>query len=293
MATRHTAGVDGVIALAENRYGKCRVRMVQVRRHPDRHDFREWTVEIFLQGDFESCFVDGDNSKILATDTMKNTVYSLARDSSAGCMEEFGQELAAYLLKRNPQVSAAHVTLSERTWDHLQIGGKQHPTTFVHGSSECQTADVQAARNRKLSTSAGLDNLVIMKTAGSEFAGFIKDPLTTLPETKDRLLGTSMRAQWKYSSNESPFRALRTKIRETLLKTFADHASKSVQHTLYAMGKAALQSVPEIEEIELTLPNKHCLLVDLSPFGQDNPNEIFTPIDEPHGYIEARLRRRG
>jgi urate oxidase len=292
MATRRTVGVDSVIALAENRYGKCRVRMVQVKRHPNHHDFREWTVEILLEGDFESCFVDGDNSKILATDTMKNTVYSLARDSAAGCMEEFGQELAAYLLKRNPQVSAARITLSERTWGHLEVAGRGHPTTFVQGSSECQTADIQTTPHGNLSIGAGFENLVIMKTAGSEFAGFIKDPLTTLADTKDRLLGTSMRAQWKYSSTEMPFPALRSKIRETLLKTFADHTSKSVQHTLYAMGKAALESVREIEEIELTLPNKHCLLVDLSRFGQNNPNEIFMPIDEPHGYIEARLRRR-
>jgi urate oxidase len=291
MAIRPTVGVDRAIALAENRYGKCRVRLVQVKRHPKHHDFREWTLEIFLEGDFASCFVDGDNSKILATDTMKNTVYSLARDSSADCMEHFGVELTAYLLQGHPQVSAARVTLSEKTWEHLHTNGKQHPTTFVQTSAECQTAEVLAKRNAKPSIRSGLDNLVIVKTAGSEFTGFIKDPLTTLAETTDRLLGTSMRAQWSYSSSEVPFARLRCKIREILLKAFAEHHSKSVQHTLYAMGKAALEKVPEIDEIELILPNKHCLLVDLSRFGQDNPNEIFMPIDEPHGYIEARLRR--
>ena len=82
------------------------------------------------------------------------------------------------------------------------------------------------------------------------------------------------------------------KIRETLLETFAHHQSKSVQHTLYAMGKAALDSNPEIDDINLSMPNKHCLLVDLSRFGQDNPNEIFVPVDEPHGNIQARLRRQ-
>jgi urate oxidase len=282
-----------MIALAENSYGKSRVRLAKVKRHPDHHDFREWTVEILLEGDFESCFVKGDNSKILPTDTMKNTVYSLARTSSADCMEEFGKELVAYFLDRNPQVSAARVTLSEKSWQHLSTGGKSHPTTFVQSSSERQTAEIAAARNAPPSVRSGIDNLVILKTAGSEFAGFIKDSLTTLPESTDRLFATSLRARWNYSSSSVSFAALRTTIRDILLSTFAAHASKSVQHTLYAMGESVLANVPEIEDIELTMPNKHYLLADLSRFGQDNPNEIFVPIDEPHGTIEARLRRQG
>jgi len=282
-----------MIALAENSYGKSRVRLVKVKRHSDHHDFREWTIEILLEGDFESCFVEGDNSKILPTDTMKNTVYSLARTSSAECMEEFGKELIAFFLGRNPQVSAARVKLSEKAWQHLHTNGKPHPTTFVQASSELQTAQIAAARNAGPSVRSGLENLVIMKTAGSEFTGFIKDSLTTLPEAADRLFGTALRAKWNYSSATLPFAALRSKIRDILLSVFSAHTSKSVQHTLYAMAEAALENVPEIEDVELTMPNKHCLLVDLSRFGQDNPNEIFVPIDEPHGTIEARLRRQG
>jgi len=279
--------------LAENRYGKSRIRVIKVKRHPDRHDFREWSVEILLEGDFESCFVQGDNGRILPTDTMKNTVYSLARSSSAECMEEFGKELIAFFLERNPQVSAARVSLAEKTWERVQTGGKPHPTTFVQSNSECQTAEIAARQNGVPSLQSGLENLVILKTAGSEFVGFIKDSLTTLPEATDRLFGTAVRARWTYSSPTVAFATLRRKIREILLSVFAGHASKSVQHTLYAMGEGVLANVPEISDIELTMPNRHCLLVDLSRFGQDNPNEIFAPIDEPHGTIEARLRRQG
>ncbi len=282
-----------MITLAENSYGKSRVRLAKVKRHSGHHDFREWTIEILLEGDFESCFVAGDNSKILPTDTMKNAVYSLARTSSAECMEEFGKELVAFLLDRNPQVSAARVTLSEKSWQHFQAGGKPHPTTFIQSSSECQTAETAATRNTKLSVRSGLENLIILKTASSEFTGFIKDSLTTLPEATDRLFGTSLGARWNYSSPSLPFAALRSKIRDVLLNVFAAHTSKSLQHTLYAMAEAALANVSEIEDMELTMPNKHYLLADLSPFGQDNPNEIFVPIDEPHGTIEARLRRQG
>src|ERR1700745_2814263 len=172
-----------MIALGQNSYGKSRVRVVTVQRHPGHHDVRDWTVEILLEGDFESCFIDGDNSKILPTYTMKNTVYSLARRSTAECMEEFGKELVAFLLQRNPQVSVARASISEKTWEHLSTHESPHPTTFVQSSGECQTAEVIANRNDAPAVRSGFDNLVILKTAGSEFVGFIKDPLPTLPES--------------------------------------------------------------------------------------------------------------
>jgi urate oxidase len=282
-----------MIALAENKYGKSRVRLVQVKREAGWHDLREWTVEVLLQGDFDSCFLEGDNSKILPTDTMKNTVYSLARNSAAESMEEFAKELIQFLLSRNPQVSAAEVSISEKAWDHLQNGGKPYPTTFVQQTQEIQTTKVTRTRSSVFSVASGFENLVLMKTAGSAFEGYIQDSLTTLPPSKDRLLGTAVSASWSYAQADAQFTILRAKVREILLNQFAAHESKSVQHTLYAMGKTALENVAEIEDIELAMPNKHCLLVDLSRFGQDNPNEIFMPVDEPHGNIQARLRRQG
>jgi urate oxidase len=281
-----------MITLEENRYGKSRVRVIKVKRNPDHHELFDWTVEILLEGDFESCFVDGNNSKILPTDTMKNAVYSLARSSNAECIEDFAKELTAFLLDRNPQVSAARANISEKTWEHLNTHGSAHPTTFVQSSGECQTAEVIATRNDPPFVRSGFDNLVVLKTAASEFVGFIKDSLTTLPDSTDRLFGTAVRARWSYLSPAAPFGTLRSRIRGTLMNVFATHKSKSVQHTLYAMGENVLASVPDVADIELAMPNKHCLLVDLSRFGQDNPNEIFVPVDEPHGSIEARIRRR-
>ena len=281
-----------MVVLAENRYGKSRVRLVHVKRYPEQHDLQEWTLDVLLEGDFESCFLDGDNSKILPTDTMKNTVYSLARSSAALCIEEFALELVAHFLNRNPQLTRARADISEKAWQHLAVEGKPHPTTFVQSGGELQTTMVGRNRNGDVSVISGVDNIVILKTAGSEFVGFLQDSLTTLPETTDRLLGTSLSARWTYPPSVRSFQSLRSRIREILLAVFANHSSKSVQHTLYAMGEAVLEQVSEIDEIQLSMPNKHCLLVDLSRFGQDNPNKIFQPIDEPHGFIEARLRRR-
>jgi urate oxidase len=291
MVTQHIEEADGMAILAENRYGKSRVRVVRVDRHAAVHGFQEWSVEVLLQGDFLSCFSEGDNSKILPTDTMKNTVYSLARKSAATCMEEFAQELIEHLLSNNPQVSAAEVTIQEKAWQHLITGGKAQPATFVQVGNELQTTHVSQKRDEKVRIESGLADLVIMKTADSAFEGFIHDPLTTLPETSDRLFGTSLRASWIYSSAQIVFNSVRQGIREALLNTFATHKSKSVQHTLYAMADGAFTACAEISEITLGMPNKHCLLVDLSRFGQDNPNHIFVPTDEPHGTIEARVRR--
>jgi urate oxidase len=283
--------------LAENRYGKSRVRLVRLNHQSPVHEFQEWSVEILLQGDFLSCFADGDNSKILPTDTMKNTVYSLAQKSAAGCMEDFAKELIEFVLVHNPQVSEAEVTIRERAWQHLITGGKPHPSTFVQSGNELQTTRVYKKRDehkkfgQTFVVESGIEDLVIMKTSGSAFEGYIRDSLTTLPETKDRLFGTALRACWTYVSAELPFVSLRNTIRESLLATFAAHQSKSVQHTLYAMAESSLAATPQISEITLTMPNKHCLLVDLSRFGQDNPNHIFIPTDEPHGTIEARICR--
>jgi urate oxidase len=281
-----------VIDLAENSYGKSSVRVMKVQRDAALHSVKEWKVEVLLCGNFESCFASGDNSAILATDTMKNTVYSRARESTAETIEGFALELADFLLTRNPQVSQAAITIASTAWEHALVQGKPHPSTFVRGSSESQTTTVTCPQGGTPSVTSGLENLVVLKTANSGFEGFIRDSLTTLPETADRLLGTSVRAQWKYESAALPFEQLRNKIRETLITTFAEHDSRSVQHTLYAMARAALEAAPEILDVELAMPNKHCLLVDLSRFGQTNPNQIFVPTDEPYGNIVARIVRK-
>jgi urate oxidase len=280
------------VVLAENRYGKSRVRLIKVVRQGAVHDLYEWTVQILLQGDFESAHVDGDNSRILATDTMKNTVYSRAKESKATAMEEYAQELIEWIHSRNPQVSHAQVTIEQALWKRMMVHGKPHDHSFIHGSNEVQTTVVERKKTGPWSIVSGLNGLHILKTTKSGFEGFIRESLTTLPETKDRIFGTVVKAEWTYAKDSLDFNATRTKIREAMLACFAQHDSLSVQQTLYAMAKDALEAVPEIDDIKLTLPNKHCLLIDLARFGQENKNEIFVPTDEPHGTIEARVKRK-
>jgi len=280
-----------MIELAENRYGKSRVRLMKVTRTPKGNELREWTVQVLLTGDFDTAHYDGDNSKILPTDTMKNTVYSVARKSTAISMEDYAKELVDFLLGRNPQVASVSVAVEGAMWKRLTVDGKPHPTSFMRGSGEVQTTTVSRVRSGGFSILSGFKNLVVMKTADSGFEDYIVDDLTTLKPTADRLFCTAVGAEWRYTVQTLGFDAMRAALREAMLKTFANHKSKSVQETLYEMGKSALERVAEVDRIDLIMPNKHCLLVDLSRFGQDNPNEIFVPTDEPAGHIEARVRR--
>jgi urate oxidase len=276
--------------LNSNSYGKARIRLVKVVRHGDRHDLKDLTVSIRLEGDFEEAHVVGDNRKVLPTDTMKNTVYALASGVRIDQIEQFGIALATHFLRGNPQVSRARVDIAERPWGRVPVGGRPHNHAFVDAGGEHRTATV-TSNGERVSVVAGIDGLQILKTAGSAFAGFLKDPFTTLRETRDRILATTMTAKWTYIKPEVTFGPYWLGVRQALLETFAVHDSQSVQHTLYAMADAVLSAYEEIAEITLTLPNRHHLAVDIAPFGLDSKNEIFVPTDEPHGVIEATVSR--
>ncbi len=282
--------------LGENCYGKSRVRISRITRiqdpqKGDRHEFQEWTVRVLLHGDFDASFTATDNSKILPTDTMKNTVYSIARDSKAATIEEFAMELGDYLLHENAHVSKVGIEIEEKAWERMVIDGVPEATAFRLAGPEVQTVEAVRERGKPWAIAAGIDGLTILKTTKSAFTGYIQDRLTTLKPATDRIFGTRATVTWDYMSPSQNFAAARTRIVSALLREFAAHNSMSVQHTLFDMGKAALEAAPEIARIHLAMPNLHHLLADLSPFGQDNPNHIFAPIDEPHGAIEATIER--
>jgi len=283
------------VKLAANRYGKSRVRLMRVTKHEDHHDLDEWTVQVLLRGDFETAHTLGDNSQILPTDTMKNTVYSIARDSKATSMEDYAKELVDFLLGRNPQVSEAEVVVESVLWKRMTVEGKPFPTAFMRGSDERQITTVSRTQKGAFEITSGLDNLTVLKSANSAFVGYIKDSLTTLPETTDRIFATALKATWDYTAEAIDegidFDKVRGHLRETMISAFAKHDSLSVQQTLYAMAEAALGHTEIIDEVYMRMPNKHCLLVNLAPFGQTNPNHIFVPTDEPHGTIEATVCR--
>jgi urate oxidase len=280
-----------VIELGPNRYGKSAIRLVRVIRHPDRHEVRDLTVGIALEGDFGAAHTEGDNANVVATDTMKNTVYALAREHLTGAVERFGLVLARHFLELGP-VEDAMVSIDEHRWVRIPAEDGPAPAAFFRSGDFTRTS-VVSATEAGITVEAGIRDLTVMKTAKSGFAGFPRDEYTTLPEVDDRIMATMINASWRYGGHAEhvDFDASFDAIGETLLDVFAEHHSPSVQASVWIVGRAILDRHPEVDEVRMSLPNLHHWLVDLAPFGQPNEGEIFVATREPHGLIEATVRR--
>lgn len=282
--------------LGDNRYGKSRIRLVTVRRGPDRHHLRDLTVAVALEGEFDAVHVAGDNTGVVATDTMKNTVYAFARDRLTGSPEAFGLELARHFAGY-AVVSKATVELQQHAWRRVPLAsGADAPDAFVRTGELTRLASVSVERGGAVHVEAGIDDLVAMKTTKSAFTGFDRDRLTTLPDADDRLMATKVRATWGYrpelaGGGTLDFDAAWERARDTLLHSFAEHFSPSVQASIWIMGTAVMDAEASIDWVRMVLPNLHHWKVDLAPFGMDNPGEVFVATTEPHGLIDATVRR--
>ena len=221
--------------IEQSAYGKSRVRLVTIDRHQDRHDIVDLTVAVRFEGDFDASYVDGDNARVLPTDTMKNTVYALAAERGVGDAESFGMILAAHFLQASGHLRRVTIDLAQQLWDRIDVSGGAHPHAFVKHGPETRTAVVTADRTA-VRVDAGVDALVVLKSAASAFEGFPRDRFTTLSETSDRLLATSLTATWRYARTGLAYDDAWRDVRQTLLATFAGHGSRSVQHTLYRDG---------------------------------------------------------
>jgi urate oxidase len=279
------------IKLGPNAYGKNAVNMSRIIRHADHHEFRQVSVSVQLTGDFDSAHTLGDNSLILPTDTQKNTVYALAKEHFTGTIESYGLVLARHFVSRNPQVSKARIEILEHSWQRMHFDSQDHPHAFTGGNSEKRRAVVELTADGATTVWAGLKGLMLLKTTDSGFVGYPKDEYTVLAETTDRILATECEAEWEYTSADLDFELLYQKIRTSLLRTFSEHKSLSVQHTLYAIGEKILESTDEVKEISLIMPNKHHIPFNLTPFGQENTNEVFVATDAPFGYITGTVVR--
>ncbi len=284
---------DTVFELGANRYGKSRIRLVTVDRLADRHDLRDLTVDVSLEGDFTAAHVDGDNANIVATDTMKNTVYAFARDHRNDPIEAFGMVVARHFAAY-PQVDRAVVTLRQHGWSRIELATGGAPDAFTRNGDMTRVAMVGASGS-SVSIEAGIEDLTIMKTTKSAFVGFERDAWTTLPEADDRLMATKITALWGYGETAAEpgfdYEATFERTRATLLTVLAEHFSPSVQTSVWIMATAMLEAEPSIDWVRMVLPNLHHWTVNLEPFGLDNPGMVYVATTEPHGLIDATVRR--
>jgi urate oxidase len=278
-----------VIELGANRYGKRAIRLVKVVRGPAGHRVRDLTVDVALEGDFATAHKSGDNASVVATDTMKNTVYALAADQLSGAIEAFGTILATHFLAF-PQVGRSTISLREHRWTAIASAVGPAPDAFRRAGDATRTASVSATRDATL-VESGLEDLIVMKTAKSAFAGFSRDLYTTLADAHDRIMATKVTATWRHAGPAVDWDASHEAIFATLLEVFATHESESVQHSIWVMATAMLERHAEIDEVRMSLPNLHHWPVDLVPLGGANRGEIFVATIEPHGLIEATVHR--
>ena len=281
------------IRLGPNQYGKAEVRVVAVDRSAPRHTLVDLDVSSSLRGDFTAAHTAGDNAHVLATDTQKNTVFAFARDG-VGSPEAFALRLARHFAGAYQWITGARVAVDSFGWDRIAVGGQPHEHAFRRDGGEVRTAVVTVdghGPDADAHVLAGLRDLVVLKTTGSEFRGFPRDRYTTLAETRDRILATAVTARWRYTGTDLDWDATFDVVRTTLLETFAATHSLALQQTLYAMGEAALERCPDVAEVRLSMPNRHHFLQDLSAFGLDNPDVVYHADDRPYGLIEGTVLR--
>lgn len=296
------------ITLGRNSHGQSKVRLTRVLRTAQRHDLIDWNVDVRLVGDFAATHLTGDNSGLIATDTMKNTVYAFAGQmasegggssgpESTGLedCELFAERLARHFLEAYPQVSQCSVAILERAWRRIVVDGQAHEHAWVQGGSGQRTCGLVVRRTTDgeldVTIDAGIAGLVLFKSSGSAFSGFDRDGYTLLPETDEHIFSTVLDAWWQYDEAPADRAQSWNQVRDLAMTTFATHDSRSVQQMAFLIGQRVLEALPEVNKVELSLSNRHVLPVDLTPFGQQNRSEVFSTTEEPHGQIDVTVER--
>lgn len=278
------------IILGGNQYGKAENRVVRIYRDTPRHEIHDINVSTCLRGDFTAAHLEGDQSDVLPTDTQKQTAYAYAKEKGLLSIEDYGLALARHFVGDVDPVVGARVEIDEYAWERAIVDGAEHDHTFIRKGQEVRTAAITVDDTGEFVV-GGLKDLVILKSTGSEFAGFLEDPYTVLQPTHDRVMATSLTAQWRFTTTDVDWEAVYAGVKTQLVKQFAVVQSLALQQTLYHMGKAVLETFPEITEVRLAAPNKHHFVYDLAPFGLENPNEVFNADDRPYGFIQATVLR--
>ncbi|ABK76140.1 factor-independent urate hydroxylase [Mycolicibacterium smegmatis] len=278
------------IILGKNQYGKAENRVVRIYRDSPRHEIRDLNVSTCLRGDFSGAHLTGDQSQVLPTDSQKQTAYAYAKQPGITTIEEYGLALARHFVDDVEPVAAARIEIDEYAWERVVVDGTEHDHTWIRKGQETRTAAVTVDADGAWIV-GGLKDLVILKSTGSEFAGFLTDEYTVLEPTHDRVMATSLIAQWRFTTTDADWDDIYTGVKAHLVEQFAVLQSKALQQTLFHMGKAVLESYPMIAEVRLSAPNKHHFAYDLSRFGLENNNEVFHADDRPYGLIQATVIR--
>lgn len=282
------------IVLGPNQYGKAENRVVRIYRDSDRHEIRDINVSSALRGDFIDAHTSGDQSRVLPTDTQKNTAYAYAKKVGIDQIEDYALALGRHFVDDTEPVEGARIEVDQYTWERISVGGKPHDHSFVRKGQEIRSTIVTVdgkSDDQSAWVLSGLRDLVVLKSTGSEFAGFLTDDYTTLRETHDRVMATSLNVRWRYTTTDCDWGRAYDDIRQILVEQFASVHSLALQQTLFEMGKGVLEARDDVAEVKLSAPNIHHFAYDLERFGLENNNEVFHADDRPYGLIQATVQR--
>jgi urate oxidase len=296
------------IVLGPNQYGKAENRVVRITRDTARHEITDLNVSTSLRGDFADAHTTGDQAKVLPTDTQKNTAFIYAKKHGVASPEDYALTLGHRFLDVTPAATSARIEVEQYAWDRIPVGDGGHDHAFVRRGGDVRTTVVTVgtsagtgdgdgdgdgdSNGREAHVISGLKDLVVLKSTGSEFKGYLRDEYTTLQEADDRILATSLVARWRYLGTDVDWNKTYDSVRDTLLELFARTYSRALQESLHAMGTAVLERHPDVAEIRFSAPNKHHFAVDFSAFPDvENDGEVFIAADRPYGLIEASVVR--
>lgn len=277
--------------LGHNQYGKAEVHVVRVYRDGGReatHDLVDYNVSVAHQGDFAEAHQSGDQANVLTTDATKNTVNAFMKEhgDEARTPEGLALALARHFVDDIPQITTCRINVEAFPWERAH----HTPHGFVRNKDYIRTVTVTKSPEGE-SVVSGIKDLTVLKTTDSEFHGYYQEKYTTLKPTNDRIMATDVTAQWLHSSSDVEWDKSFDVVYDAITKAFAGAYSYALQHTIWEMGTAALDAADSLSEIRFSCPNNHHFVIDLSPFGLENPCEVHHADDRPYGLIEATIQR--
>jgi len=300
------------------RYGKDKVRVFRIVRNGDWHDVVEYTVCALLEGKIETSYTQADNTCVVATDTVKNTVNVIAKTSPHVLNPAlFALHVALHFVTKYDHLSKAVVTLEQFKWSRIPVGDKAelHKHAFVRDGDEKGIVKVEVDSSEgkdkiKGSVVAGLKDLLVLKSSGSAFENFYVDEFTTLTPVSDRILSTSVECEYTIQlpagyltidglaklGETAKFTEVAVNAKKITLELFATDESASVQATVYKMAQKILEENATVQDVTYRLPNKHYIPVNLTFMGLENMTppekaDVFTPVESPSGLIIATVSR--
>ncbi|XP_004561557.1 uricase [Maylandia zebra] len=289
---------DQKVEFVRTGYGKKTVKVLVVRRQGRQHSIIEVKADVELTLKSHKDYLTGDNSDIIPTDTIKNTVHGLAKLRGIKNIEQFSLDICNHFLTSFNHVLKAKVYMEEAPWRRLEKSGVEHAHAFIFSPEAYRFCDVEQTIGGIPVVHSGVKNMKVLKTTQSGFEGFYRDRFTTLKDAKDRFFCTSVYSRWRYNKiQDTDFDAAWKTVKETIIEKFAGpydrgEYSPSVQKTLYETQVLVLDRLPEVDEIEIIMPNEHYFTIDMTRMGIVNNDEVLLPLDNPSGNITGTVRRK-